>query len=639
MSMRDGGMSALAEGRSGGPEMSNTPGRALDESASPHGEPEAAAEETPKPASDEAAGTAAPQVRADGVLGRALRHEATAVSALGLLLAILMIWLVPPYAISIMSAGAVPPTIPNPVHTISGDIGDPTAQAWLVAWDGHAVLHDLGHLWQTNAFYPETDPLAFNDTLLGYAPFGVIGSGLNDAVLRYNFLLVFAFALASVGAYALARQLGANRVGAAVAGAAFAYAPWRYGHDGHLNILSTGGIVLALAMLARGHGWSLTRGYRPDEVRPGWAVAGWVVAAWQVSLGFGVGLPFVYVLLIACVAGAVGWLIRRPPLPRGVVLADLGGGLGFALVCGYFAHYYLRVRSLYPETGRPWDYVALFSPTFRGLFTAPAASLPWGAFHEQTRTAFQTASTEKVLLCGYVLYVLAAIGLFVSAWSARQRLFLAAGIVVGVLLALGTNGPLYRLLYLYAPGFDGGRTPGRLIVWPTLFLGLLAAGLVTELARRVRRMALPAYADKLVLAVTVPLLVLVLAEGLPKIDHPAVPVGPSAAMAVARTPMIVLPSDEGIDLNILLWSTDGLPEMVNGGSSMNPASHQSIRDLMQTFPSAATVDRLRQLGIHGVVVDRSRVTGTPYQGILNAQLDGTGVTRRDVGTDVVFDIG
>jgi hypothetical protein len=69
------------------------------------------------------------------------------------------------------------------------------------------------------------------------------------------------------------------------------------------------GIVLALAMLARGHGWSLAHGYRSHQVRPRWALAGWFVAAWQISLGFGVGLAFFYVLVLVCVVAGVGWLI------------------------------------------------------------------------------------------------------------------------------------------------------------------------------------------------------------------------------------------------------------------------------------------------------------------------------------------
>ena len=274
-----------------------------------------------------------------------LGHEWVVATFGSIMLAIAMIWLLPWYSLRIVSAGASAGDLADPVHTIVGDSGDSFWGAWLVAWNGHAIMHDLDGLWNTNGFYPDTYGLALTDSLLGYAPAGVIGSGMDAAVLRYNVLFVLAFALAALGGYALVRQLGADKIGAAVAGVAFAYAPWRYGQIGHLNILSTGGIALALAMLARGHGWSLTHGYRPERTRPGWVLAGWLVAAWQISLGFGIGLPFAYVLAAGCVAALVGWLVTgRPTLGRRLVLADLGGGLVFAAVTGYFAWIYQHVR-------------------------------------------------------------------------------------------------------------------------------------------------------------------------------------------------------------------------------------------------------------------------------------------------------
>jgi hypothetical protein len=582
------------------------------------------------------------EARAETVAGwRGLRvravtgHEWFTASVAALLLALTMIWLLPPYALWILSAGNIPLDAADPVRTIIGDGGDPTGQAWLIAWNGHAIRHDLGGLWHTNAFYPDRYGLAFGDSLLGYAPAGLIGSGPAAAVLRYNIVFVLAFALASLGAYALCRQLGAGRIGAAVAGAAFAYAPWRYGHDGHLNVLSTGGIALALAMLARGHGWSLSHGYRPRRVRPGWALAGWLVAAWQMSLGFGVGLPFAYLLAAGCLAAGAGWLIGgRPALSRRLLLADLGGGLVFAAVTGGLALVYQHVRELHPQIPRTWEYVALFSPTWRGLLTAPRPSLPWGAWHEPARAAMGNAPNEKVLLCGLILYALAAAGLAASIWTVRQRLFLGAGLVAGVLLALGTNGPLYRFLFLYLPGFDGIRTSGRLILWPTLVLGILAAGLITHLCRRAASAARPDHARTAARVVAVPLLIAVVLEGMPRLDHVPVPAVP-AALAAAPAPLIVLPSDEGIDLNVELWSTAGFPTMVNGAAGIITHDHQAIRDLMQTFPSAASLDRLRALGVRGVVVLRDRVPGTPFEPVLNAP-PTPGVTRQDIGSDILF---
>jgi hypothetical protein len=134
------------------------------------------------------------------------------------------------------------------------------------------------------------------------------------------------------------------------------------------------------------------------------------------------------------------------------------------------------------------------------------------------------------------------------------------------------------------------------------------------------------------------LLLAVLAEGTSKMDHPVIPPEP-AAMAAATAPMMVLPSDESIDLNIMLWSTAGFPVMVNGASSLTTPEHQQLRDLMTHFPDTASVDRLRGLGIRSVVVLRDRVPGTPYENTVNGQTAGLGVTRTEVGPDVLYTIG
>lgn len=578
------------------------------------------------------------RVRSAG-LRRIAGHEWTLACVGALVLAVLMIWFLPPIVLGVASAGVIRNGFADPVHTIIGDSADPTGQAWLLAWVGHAILHDPVRLWDTNAFYPDRRGLALNDSLLGYAPAGLIGDGMDAAVLRYNIMIVLVFALAALGAYALARQLGANRVGAAVAGAAFAYAPWRYGHEGHLNILSTGGIALALAMLARGHGWSLRHGYRPDRVRPGWALAGWLVAGWQISLGFGVGLPFFYVLSGVCLVAAGGWLVTgRPRLPRRLVLFDVAGGLAFAAVSGAMAYAYLSVRATHPEVFRSLDYVSVFSPPLRGFVVAPHSSLLWGSWHDAARAALGQASTEKTLLCGYVLYALAGCGLLISVWTVRQRVYLVAGVAAGVVLLLGTNGPLYWLLHEYVPGFDGSRTPGRLIVWPTLLLGILAAGFVTELARRIRAATIPDARSIAVRLVTVPLLLGVLIEGLPKMDHVRLPAAP-AAMAAGPAPLMVLPFDDSIDLNVMLWSTDGFPVMANGASSVVTPVRQELRDLMRSFPSGPSVARLRELGIRSVVVVSARIAGTPYEAAVNGSIDGLGITRQSIGPDLLYTIG
>lgn len=570
--------------------------------------------------------------RAATRLGRGLGHEWTLAVLGALALAVLMTW----------------PALRYPAYTLPQDLGDPTLVAWLLSWPGHILLTDPTQLWHGNGFFPERWSYAFTDSLLGYAPAGLLGDGPLAAVVRYNVIYVLAFALAFLGAYALVRQLGSDRIGAVVAGIAFAYAPWRLAQAGHLHVLSTGGIALALAMLARGHGWSLRYGFRRDRVRPGWIVAGWLVAAWQVTLGFGIGLVFGYVLAAISVVVVLGWLVRRiarrPRHPVGRVLtANLVGGALFGSVAVLMALPYLTVAEQHPEAERPLAYVGQFSPPLRGFFTAPAESWLWGSSHAGARELLSWAP-EMTLLPGFALLGLAVAGLVFSVWPVWVRLLLAAGVVASVLIGMGTefvDGEVYQALYEQLPGWDALRTPGRMVIWTTLLLGVLAAGAVTGFGTRSRELAIergsPWPGPWLRLAVLLPVM-LVLAEGLNTTPHQVVPRQP-AALATVDGPMLVLPSDPITDQLVLLWTTDRYQPVVNGGSSFVPQTLAEVREVTRTFPDEPSVSRLRSLGVATVVVLPDRVAGTDWEGALRATGEGFGLTREEIDGVVVFHLG
>jgi hypothetical protein len=567
-------------------------------------------------------------------VGRFLAHEWTVVSLAAIALAVVMTW----------------PCAWHPASTIPSDIWDPTLQAWQLAWSGHAMLTDPLQLWNSNSFYPDAYSFAFSDTLFGYFPFGLVGTGPTAALIRYNILFILLEALAFVGAYALVRQLGARRTAAAVAGAAFAYAPWRWAQAGHMHVLSVGGIALSLAMIARGHGFSFTRGYERERTRPGWALAGWCVAAWQISLGFGIGLPFVYVLALVTLVSAVRWLIKgRPALGRRLLLADGVGILVFGAVGLFMGLPYLHVIQQHPEAKRGLAEIQAFSPTLRSFITAPAQSLPWGSAHAAAR-ATMLAPAETTLLPGFMLYGLAAAGLFFSVWSLRTRLWLLAGTLVSIVLAEGTEfygggKYTYVLLYKYLPFFSSSRTPGRLIVWTTLLLAILAAGAVGALVSRSYDVAAERgpVANRpgllLRMATLLPLL-LVLAEGTNwhTLQHPVVPSQP-AAMRTVDGPLLVLPSDALTDENVMLWSTTKFQKIVNGGSGFYPTDQQEVRNVAKSFPDQASVQYLRGLGIRAVVVLKQQAAGsTDYSKAASPDvpLDGLGITRADMGDTFVY---
>jgi hypothetical protein len=579
-----------------------------------------------------------------GRVGRVLTHEWTLAALGSLVLAVIMTW----------------PTLKQPMTTIPQDTADPTLQAWQMAWAGHALTTDPGSLWDGNAFYPDRYSYAFSDTLLGYAPLGMIGHGPVATLLRYNIVFVLAFALAFFGCYVLIRQLGAGKAAAAVGGAAFAYAPWRLSQAGHLHVLSIGGMALALAMLARGHGYSLRDGYRPELSRWGWVLAGWLVAAWQIMLGFGIGLPFAYFLLGLVVVSAVGYLVKRiwfwkvrRPFGLKLLLANIAGGLVFAAVSVLMAYPYLQVLKLHPYAARSEDYLALFSPPLKGFFIAPPESWLWshqlGDLYANARAALPWAP-EMTLLPGFFLYGLALAGLFVSIWSVRQRILLGVGVVITIVLAMGTNGPDhgrigYLFLYRHFPGFEGIRTSGRFVLWTTLLLAILAAGAVGAFTKRgveleADRQGGSVYVREpslaLRLATLIPL-VLVLVEGANSTPHPVVPRSP-VAMHTVQGPAVILPTEELFDMNVMLWSTDGFPKMINGGSGFQPKTQEELRTLLQSFPDQASVDRLRELHIKSVVVIRSRIPGTPYERAADAPIDGLNLTRTEDGDIVTYKV-
>jgi hypothetical protein len=516
--------------------------------------------------------------------------------------------------------------LPEPTASGPLAIGEPALAAWQIAWAGNALIHDPGSLLRTNAFQGGSFGYPLSSGLLGYLPFGMIGSGQSAAIIRYNILFVLAFALATFGGYALVRQLGARKLAAALAGVAFAYAPWRLGQAGHLEVLSTGGIALSLAMLARGHGWTLARAGAARETRPGWAIAGWLLAAWQLTLGYTTAVPFGYVLLIGTVACGISWLFpRRRPTFGWLLRLDL---LGVAIVSATAAglgYLYRTGMAERPETAVFPNDVALSSPPLKGFLTAPAESLFWGGGHDAPRAALSW-SRGMAVLPGYFLLALALVGLVYSTWTLAKRLSLLAGVVASVLLAMGTAGPAsgrgYLQLYRHVPGFDALRSPSWFVLWTTLLLAILAAGAVEALGRQANAFVDTVRGNRsrvasrwgLRVAALVPV-GLILIEGLPSYQMVTVPKAPAALKKVSNDrlpgPVLVLPTNESADPTVLLWSVDGFPEVSNGAPGA-PSRLAEIREVAWSFPEQDSIEVLRELGIRTVVVPREVATRAGY---------------------------
>jgi hypothetical protein len=246
------------------------------------------------------------------------------------------------------------------------------------------------------------------------------------------------------------------------------------------------------------------------------------------------------------------------------------------------------------------------------------------------------------LLPGFTLYALALAGLIFSVWTVRQRLLLLAGVLVTAILTTGTGFFGGRWTYLplveYLPGWDSIRTPGRLILWTTLFLAVLAAGAVAEFVHRAEFLSAqrvpPWPGPWLRLATLVPL-VLVALEGTNVTPHPVVPAQP-AAMRTATGPLLVLPTGPLGDQHVLLWSVSKFQKVANGTGDFIPQQQEELRRAATTFPDAASIQYLRGFGITTVVLLRDRVAGTPWERAGDMPVDALGIQREDVDDAVVF---
>ncbi|MCW3026622.1 MAG: hypothetical protein JWM29_2054 [Solirubrobacterales bacterium] len=556
---------------------------------------------------------------------------------------------------------------------IAPDLGDPVRTAWEVAWVGHAMLHNPLHVFDANTFYPHPNSLAFSDSLLGYGPAGFFGSGTVAALVRYNLLFLFAWSLCFVGAYLLARELGLGRLGGAAAGVAFAYAPYRVTEAGHLHVISSGGLALGLFLLIRGY-------RRSSRIL---VLAGWIVSAWQISLGFTLGLQFAYLLAILAALLLLQWWRghglehagsatpepaaqgeegdseprpagRGALLPRRVLAVTCIGVALLGLVTIYQARPYLKVSHDYPTAKRTIKEVKNYSSGPAALLAASSENRVWGDATSGMRAKVHSKN-ESVLFPGGLILLLALVGLVGvrgSPFTPRLRLGLAAGIVVCSILGLGLGltgaGYPYRLVYDYAPGWNGVRVPGRIFTLATLFYALLAGAGAQLLVRRLGPWAGRRSLRSLPALAGAALAIGIVGEGAGHLAHPVVPQPARAEVGLAG-PLLDLPTDGPADRLWQYFSTDGFYKIPVGNSTFDFPAVDDLRGGMSGFPDRASIEKLRFYGIRTVVLHLRMprlpgIVGYAHAEPPNASaaaskpVAGLGVTRRQVGSIVIYRI-
>jgi hypothetical protein len=121
-------------------------------------------------------------------------------------------------------------------------------------------------------------------------------------------------------------------------------------------------------------------------------------------------------------------------------------------------------------------------------------------------------------------------------------------------------------------------------------------------------------------------------------------VGPTAPVALRTLPgpVLVLPTSQQRDYTVMTWSTDGWPELVNGGSGFEPPIQALLRRTAKAFPQADAVQLLRAEGVRTVVLDRALAPGSPWARLAadpaGPQPAAAGVRIRYQGSAVIYSL-
>ena len=244
---------------------------------------------------------------------------------------------------------------------LAGDPGDPLLTAAILAWNASQV--PWSDAWyQFPIFWPTRDALALSEHLLGASLIAAPLQWLTGSpVTAYNATVLLSYPLCGVAMYLLVWRLTRNAGAAFLAGFAYAFAPYRTGHIGHIQILLSFWMPLSLLGL---HAYLESR-------RGRWLVLFAVSWALQVAANL---YSLVYFSLV--VALWIGWFLGRRGRwrPAGVVLASLGvAALPLAPI---LYRYLIAQRAL--GLSRGIGEITVFSADIGAPLCAPAALSVWG---------------------------------------------------------------------------------------------------------------------------------------------------------------------------------------------------------------------------------------------------------------------
>jgi len=464
---------------------------------------------------------------------------------------------------------------------------------WRLHWIAHAIATSPANIFNANIFYPEPRTLLFSDAMLvqGVTAAPLIWIGVRP-VLVHNIMLLGAIVASAAAMFALVRYLTGSRGAAALAGAIFAFAPYRFEHIMHMELQWT--MWIPIAVLA------LHRTFQKFRVRDGFVCGGAVALQMLSSVYYGIFLA----TLVAM--GSLMLQIGRPWTDARRAAVPLAAGASLAVVLiGAYARPYLLARDRVGE--RPVEQVEMYAARPADYLVTPATNWLYGRW--QTR-----GESERRLFPGAVAFLLAIVAVLLRQPSRVIVVYVLVG-VAAFEASLGFRGSSYSFLYEHLAPFRALRAPARLGIFVVFSLAVLAGFGYSFVASGLRA--------RYRLALLGLLLTAVLSEyftTVPLVSYPnhappvyrllaSQPPGVAAEFPMPRPS--VRPGEDpkyglpGADPKYAYFSIFHWKPLVNGYSGFYPASY--IRRLidLRGFPEPFSLRVLRREGVRYLVIHES----------------------------------
>jgi hypothetical protein len=465
---------------------------------------------------------------------------------------------------------------------------DPMFSTWRLAWVAHQIGTDPIHLLNANVIYPTHRALLYSDAfpLLGLFATPFIWSGV-PPIVAYNILILASFVFSGLAAFVFIRHFTGSTIAAVIGGAIYVFAPFRFGHYVHQELLWTGWMPLTL--------WAMHRTLETSRWKYAILTGAFFVAQVFSSIYYGIMLA-TFVGIIACLLFLVRMLdLRSVALRRLAVVAICSG-----VVIGPYVYLYRQAEKVVGLRDK-WE-IEQYSALPKSYVAAPPYNLVWGW---TSHNVSPKAVDETQLFPGVAAVVLALIALWPP--ISRIKIVYAAGLLIAFDLSLGFNGLIFPLIYHINPVFRGMRAMARFSVFVQLALALLAAfGFARLLERALPRRAL-----------TVALVAIVSGVLILEYTNRPIPIQRTATRASslsrwlqqqpASTVVLELPVPKasampGLDPHYVFESTFHWRPLVNGYTAFVPPRYVEFLDAMEHFPDEKAAAALRNSGAQVVVV-------------------------------------